>query len=80
MSITFESATRTRRRMPLDMPAPAARTVLQAAAKSLHDMSKATGCFATRALADALDEMSAGNDAAAWQAMQEAAAYRAMRA
>lgn len=67
-------------RSPLDMPSARARTVLQAAAVKLRQIGADSRCMATVALADALDEMSDGNDAAAWQAMQEAAMYRAMRA
>lgn len=67
-------------RSPLDMPSARARTVLQAAAVKLRQLGADARCMATVALADALDEMSDGNDAAAWQAMQEASAYRAMRA
>lgn len=67
-------------RSPLDMPSPAARTVLQAAAIKLRQMGADTGSLATVALADALEEASCGNTAAAVQALDEASAYRRMEA
>ncbi len=67
-------------RSPLDMPSARARTVLQAAAVQLRRISGETLCLATSALADALEEAADGNADAAFQAMQEAAALRAMRA
>jgi hypothetical protein len=67
-------------RSPLDMPSVRARRVLQVAAVQLRRISAETGCFATSALADALEEAADGNDEAAFQAMQEAGAYRRMGA
>lgn len=69
-----------RDRSPLDMPGARARAVLQAAAVQLRKISGETKCFATSALADALEEAADGNNEAAFQAMQEASAYRAMKA
>lgn len=67
-------------RSPLDMPNVRARAVLQAAAVQLRFISGETKCFATSALADALEECADGNAEAAFQALQEAAAYRRMGA
>jgi len=67
-------------RSPLDMPDARARAVLQAASVKLRQQGAETGCLATVALADALEEAADGNDEAAFQAMQEAAAYRRMKA
>jgi len=67
-------------RSPLDMPDARARAVLQAASVKLRQMGAETGSLAVVALADALEEASDGNSEAAWQAMQEAAAYRRMKA
>ncbi len=66
-------------RSPLDMPNANARAVLQSASIRLRQMGAASGCLATVALADALEEAADGNEEAAFQAMQEAAAYRRMK-
>ena len=67
-------------RSPLDMPSARARAVLQSAAVQLRRIVTETRCMATEALADAMEEAADGNADAAFQAMQEAAVLRAMRA
>ena len=67
-------------RSPLDMPDAPARAVLQAASVALRQQGAESGRLATVALADALEEAADGNEEAAWQALQEAAAYRRMKA
>jgi hypothetical protein len=67
-------------RSPLDMPGPRARRVLQCAAVQLRNLVTETGCMATEALADALEEASAGETEAACQALREAQALGGMRA
>jgi hypothetical protein len=67
-------------RSPLDMPDARARAVLQAASVKLRQQGAETRCLATVALADALEEASCGNDEAAFEALQSAAALRRMKA
>lgn len=67
-------------RSPLDMPTPAARAILQAAAIYLRHLGADTRCLSTVALADMCEEAAGGETEAACEAVREAAAYRRMRA
>ncbi len=67
-------------RSPVGMPPTEARVILQITAITLKQLGADTGSLEVCALGDALEEMASGDTEAACQAVQEAAAYRAMRA